>query len=173
MVLNYVSAEVSQFAAAAQQSGVMVINGSDGDFYLNASQNSNAFIASALGILGTIWNGANPKPFAFSVADEPPAADAKQLASYVLQAQAANLPVTTVLAPGTVSTILGARQNAALGLVRSVSLFRRSRRRGRPEIVPTPIFSTWRRISGRRTTRQPASLGDGPGVPGSRRRLLD
>ena len=104
---EYVSAEVSEFAAAAQQSGVMVINGSDGDFYLNSSQNSNAFIASALGILGPLWTGANPKPFAFSIADEPPAADAKQLASYVLQAQAANLPVTTVLAPGTPSTILG------------------------------------------------------------------
>ncbi len=108
MVLKPRSAEVSQFAAAAQQFGVMVINGSDGDFYLNSSQNNNAFIASALGILGTIWNGANPKPFAFSVGDEPPAADAKQLASYVTQAQAANLPVTTVLSPGTISTILGA-----------------------------------------------------------------
>ena len=104
---EYVSAEVSQFAAAAQQYGVMVINGSDGDFYLNSSQNSNAFIASALGILGPLWNGASPKPFAFSLADEPPAADAKQLESYVLQAQAAGLPVTTVLAPGTPATILG------------------------------------------------------------------
>src|SRR5580658_7906007 len=103
---EYVSAEVSEFAAAAQQAGVMVINGSDGDFYLNSKQNSNAFIASALGILGPLWTGANPKPFAFSIADEPPAADAKQLASYVLQAQAAGLPVTTVLAPGTPSTIL-------------------------------------------------------------------
>jgi hypothetical protein len=104
---EYVSAEVSEFAAAAQQAGVMVINGSDGDFYLNSAQNSNAFIASALGILGPLWTGANPKPFAFSIADEPPAADAKQLASYVLQAQAAGLPVTTVLAPGTPATILG------------------------------------------------------------------
>jgi hypothetical protein len=104
---EYVSAEVSEFAAAAQQAGVMVINGSDGDFYLNSSQNTNAFIASALGDLNELWTGANPKPFAFSIADEPPAADAKQLASYVLQAQAANLPVTTVLAPGTISTILG------------------------------------------------------------------
>jgi hypothetical protein len=101
-----VSAEVSEFAAAAQQFGVMTINGSDGDFYLNASQNSNSFIASALGTVQTLWNGANPKPFAFSIGDEPPAADATQLASYVLQAQAAQLPVTTVLAPGTVSTIL-------------------------------------------------------------------
>jgi hypothetical protein len=107
---EYVSAEVSEFAAAAQQFGVMTINGSDGDFYLNSSQNSNSFIASALGTLNTLWNGANPKPFAFSVADEPPAADAKQLASYVLQAQADNLPVTTVLAPGTISTILGSVQ---------------------------------------------------------------
>jgi hypothetical protein len=105
---EYVSAEVSQFAAAAQQYGVMVINGSDGDFYLNSTQNSNAFITSALGILGPLWNGANPKPFAFSIADEPPAAHAKQLESYVLQAQAANLPVTTVLSPGTPATILGA-----------------------------------------------------------------
>ena len=104
---EYVSAEVSEFAAAAQQAGVMVINGSDGDFYLNSTQNNNAFIASALGIVETLWTGANPKPFAFSIADEPPAAEAKQLASYVLQAQAANLPVTTVLAPGTISTILG------------------------------------------------------------------
>jgi hypothetical protein len=102
------SAEVSEFAAAAQQFGVMNINGSDGDFYLNASQNNNTFIASALETLGTIWNGANPKPFAFSLGDEPPAADATQLASYVTQAQAANLPVTTVLAPGTVPTILKA-----------------------------------------------------------------
>jgi hypothetical protein len=104
---EYVSAEVSEFAAAAQQAGVMVINGSDGDFYLNSKQNSNAFIASALGIVETLWTGATPKPFAFSIADEPPAADAKQLASYVLQAQAANLPVTTVLSPGTPATILG------------------------------------------------------------------
>jgi hypothetical protein len=102
------SAEVSEFAAAAQQFGVMNINGSDGDFYLNASQNNDAFITSALETLGTIWTGANPKPFAFSLGDEPPAAEAKQLASYVTQAQAANLPVTTVLAPGTVSTILKA-----------------------------------------------------------------
>ncbi|HXY34056.1 MAG TPA: hypothetical protein VEI07_07505, partial [Planctomycetaceae bacterium] len=101
-----VSAEVSEFTAAAQQFGVMTINGSDGDFYLNASQNNSSFIASALTILEALWNGANPKPFAFSIADEPPAADATELASYVLQAQAANLPVTTVLAPGTVSTIL-------------------------------------------------------------------
>jgi hypothetical protein len=104
---EYVSAEVSEFAAAAQQAGVMVINGSDGDFYLNSKQNNNAFIASALGIVENLWTGATPKPFAFSIADEPPAAEAKQLASYVLQAQAANLPVTTVLAPGTASTILG------------------------------------------------------------------
>ncbi len=104
---EYVSAEVSQFAAAAEQYGVMVINGSDGDFYLNSSQNSNAFITSALGILGPLWTGASPQPFAFSIADEPPAADAKQLASYVLQAQGAGLPVTTVLAPGTPATILG------------------------------------------------------------------
>jgi hypothetical protein len=104
---EYVSAEVSQFAAAAQQYGVMVINGSDGDFYLNSSQNSNAFIASALSILGPLWTGASPQPFAFSIADEPPAADARQLASYVLQAQGAGLPVTTVLSPGTISTILG------------------------------------------------------------------
>jgi len=104
---EYVSAEVSQFAAAAQQYGVMVINGSDGDFYLNSSQNSNAFITSALGILGPLWTGASPQPFAFGIADEPPAADAKQLASYVLQAQGAGLPVTTVLAPGTPATILG------------------------------------------------------------------
>ncbi len=101
-----VSAEVSEFAAAAQQFGVMTINGSDGDFYLNSSQNSNSFITSALEILETLWNGATPQPFAFSLADEPPVADAAQLASYVTQAQAANLPVTTVLAPGTVSTIL-------------------------------------------------------------------
>ena len=104
---EYVSAEVSEFAAAAQQANVMVINGSDGDFYLNSTQNSKTFIASALGILEPLWTGANPQPFAFSIADEPPAADAAQLASYVLQAQAANLPVTTVLAPGTASTILG------------------------------------------------------------------
>ncbi len=103
---EYVSAEVSQFAAAAQQFGVMNINGSDGDFYLNSSQHSASFITSALDLLTTLWNGANPKPFAFSVADEPPAADATQLASYVMQAQAANLPVTTVLAPGTITTIL-------------------------------------------------------------------
>src|ERR1700677_2891047 len=38
---EYVSAEVSEFAAAAQQAGVMVINGSDGDFYLNSKQNNN------------------------------------------------------------------------------------------------------------------------------------
>jgi hypothetical protein len=101
-----VSAEVSEFSAAAQQFGVMTINGSDGDFYLNASQNSNSFVASGVDTLETLWNGANPKPFAFSISDEPPAADAAQLASYVSQAQAANLPVTTVLAPGTVSTIL-------------------------------------------------------------------
>jgi hypothetical protein len=60
-----VSAEVSEFAAAAQQFGVMTINGSDGDFYLNASQHNNSFIASALDILETLWNGANPQPFAF------------------------------------------------------------------------------------------------------------
>jgi len=107
---EYVSDEVSEFAAAAQQFGVMVINGSDGDFYLNSSQNNNAFITSALGILNNLWSEASPKPFAFSVADEPPAADAKQLASYILQAQADNLPVTTVLAPGTISTILGSVQ---------------------------------------------------------------
>ncbi len=101
-----VSAEVSEFSAAAQTFGVMTINGSDGDFYLNASQNSNTFIASAVETLGTIWNEANPKPFAFSISDEPPAADAAQLALYVNQAQAANLPVTTVLGPGTPSTIL-------------------------------------------------------------------
>ena len=103
---EYVSAEVSVFAAAAQAAGVMVINGSDGDFYLNSKQNSNAFIASALGILEPLWAGANPQPFAFSIADEPPAGDAKQLGTYVLDAQAANLPVTTVLAPGTASSIL-------------------------------------------------------------------
>jgi hypothetical protein len=103
---EYVSAEVSQFAAAAQQYGVMVINGSDGDFYLDAAQNSNAFIAAALGDLKNLWNAANPRPFAFSIADEPPAADARQLASYVTQAQADNLPVTTVLSPGTPATIL-------------------------------------------------------------------
>ncbi len=107
------SGEVSQFAAAAQQFGVMNINGSDGDFYLNASQNNDAFITSALQDLGTIWNAANPKPFAFSVGDEPPAAQATQLASYVTQAQAANLPVTTVLAPGTISTILSAVNSLA------------------------------------------------------------
>jgi hypothetical protein len=107
---EYVSDEVSEFAAAAQQFGVMTINGSDGDFYLNSSQNSNAFITSALDILNNLWNDASPKPFAFSLADEPPAADAKQLASYILQAQADNLPVTTVLAPGTISTILGSVQ---------------------------------------------------------------
>jgi hypothetical protein len=101
-----VSAEVSEFAAAAQQFGVMAINGSDGDLYLNESQNSNSFITSALTDLGALWNGANPKPFAFSISDEPPPADASQLASYVKQAQALHLPVTTVLAPGTVSTIL-------------------------------------------------------------------
>jgi hypothetical protein len=103
---EYVSGEVSVFAAAAQQAGVMVINGSDGDFYLNASQNNAAFVTSAVGILGELWTGASPKPFAFSIADEPPAANAKQLESYVLQAQAAGLPVTTVLAPGTPATIL-------------------------------------------------------------------
>jgi hypothetical protein len=103
---EYVSAEVSEFAAAAQQAGVMVINGSDGDFYMNAAQNNNAFIASALGILGTLYSGASPQPFAFSIADEPPAAEAKQLGSYVLQAHAAGLPVTTVLSPGTPATIL-------------------------------------------------------------------
>ena len=95
------STEVSQFAAAAQQFGVMNINGSDGDFYLNASQNNNAFITSALETLGTIWTGSTSKPFAFSLGDEPPAAEATQLASYVTQAQAANLPVTTVLSTGT------------------------------------------------------------------------
>jgi hypothetical protein len=105
-----VSAEVSEFAAAAQQFGVMAINGSDGDLYLNASQNSNSFITSALTNMEAIWNGANPKPFAFSLSDEPPAADAKQLASYVNQAQALHLPVTTVLAPGTASTILASVQ---------------------------------------------------------------
>ncbi|HEV8068597.1 MAG TPA: hypothetical protein VGP76_12740 [Planctomycetaceae bacterium] len=102
-----VNAEVSEFSAAAQQFGVMTINGSDGDFYLEASQNSNSFITSALGVLENLWNGATTKPFAFSIADEPPAAEAAQLASYVSQAQAANLPVTTVLAPGTASAILG------------------------------------------------------------------
>jgi hypothetical protein len=103
-----VSAEVSQFAAAAQQFNVMNVNGSDGDFYLEASQNSNAFITSALQTLNTLWTESPSKPFAFSVGDEPPAADAAQLASYVSQAQAAPLPVTTVLAPGTASTILPA-----------------------------------------------------------------
>jgi hypothetical protein len=105
-----VEAEVSEFAAAAQQFGVLNINGSDGDFYLNASQNSNSFITSAVENLGALWTGANPTPFAFSIADEPPAADANQLASYVSQAQAAQLPVTVVLAPGTISTILGSVQ---------------------------------------------------------------
>jgi hypothetical protein len=107
------SAEVSEFAAAAQQFGVMNINGSDGDFYLTASQNNAAFIASALQTLQTLWNGANPQPFAFSLGDEPPADDATQLAAYVTQAQALNLPVTTVLAPGTVSTILKAVNSLA------------------------------------------------------------
>ncbi len=105
-----VSAEVSEFAAAAQQFGVMAINGSDGDLYLNSSQNSNAFITSALTNLQAVWNGANPKPFAFSLSDEPPAADAHQLASYISQAQALHIPVTTVLAPGTVGAIMAAVQ---------------------------------------------------------------
>lgn len=48
------SAEVSEFAAAAQQFGVMNINGSDGDFYLNASQNSSSFIASAVQIVQSL-----------------------------------------------------------------------------------------------------------------------
>jgi hypothetical protein len=101
-----VSAEVAQFAAVAQQFEVMNVNGSDGDFYLNASQNSNAFVTSALDTLNTLWTESPSKPFAFSVGDEPPVADAAQLASYVTQAQSVHLPVTTVLAPGTISTIL-------------------------------------------------------------------
>jgi hypothetical protein len=102
------SAEVSEFAAAAQQFGVLVINGSDGDFYLNNQQNSDSFIASAVNILETLWNGANPQPFAFSIADEPDGPEAAQLGTYVKRAQAANLPVTTCLHPYSVATMLEA-----------------------------------------------------------------